>query len=61
MWPATVAGPVTGRWSPSRRRAWRVSCPKLFAVERLARLRAVVCRQTAVRLVTGLDRGPVAH
>ena len=35
--------------------------PKLFAVERSPRLRAVVCRQIAVRLVTGLDRGPVAH
>ena len=35
--------------------------PKLLAVERSPRLRAVVCRQTAVRLVTRVDRGPVAH
>ena len=35
--------------------------PKLFAVERSARLRAVVCRQLRCGLVTRVDRGPVAR
>ena len=35
--------------------------PKIFAVERSPRLRAVVCQATARWLVPGLDRGPVAH
>ena len=35
--------------------------PKLFAVERSPRLRAVVCQQLRAGLVPGVDRGPVAH
>ena len=35
--------------------------PKLFAVERSPRLRAVVCQQLRAGLVAGLDRGPVAR